>query len=404
LPPFTVFYAWQSDRPSAVCRNFIQTALEAAAEGVGARHGVEIRIDSDTQGVPGTPAVSETILQKIDACDVFLADLSFVAETAAGKVSPNPNVLIEYGYALKAKGPRKVLLVMNTAFGAAEQLPFDLRHLRFPIRYDVAERIGDGERRRARGVLAEHLSTALESVLVAAGRGRAVDRPDEALALMGEFQNKRAMMGVGVVVTQPKAVIDVLPLAAKAGARLNRNAVLAARPLMAPSPAARVEESTRLGEWVSHEPPQPVAGKPNPEAGWATRLVQPGHLEWSKALAEPDMFAFEYGVEGVVLERWILASLRRSGDLYRRLGLQGPAVMRLTLEGAEHVRLTRARPGGRKIGMPFLPLGPALIQDLEAPKVAELEPLLEDLWQASGWESGSPSIAGQDWAASILED
>jgi hypothetical protein len=173
---------------------------------------------------------------------------------------------------------------------------------------------------------------------------------------------------------------------------------------MAPSPAARVEESTRLGEWVSHEPPQPVAGKPNPEAGWATRLVQPGHLEWSKALAEPDMFAFEYGVEGVALERWILTSLRRSGDLYRRLGLQGPAVMRLTLEGAEHVRLTRARPGGGKIGLPFLALGPALIQDLEAPKVAELEPLLEDLWQASGWDSGSPSIGGQDWAACVLED
>ncbi|MDR7232739.1 hypothetical protein J2X45_003849 [Caulobacter sp. BE264] len=404
MPPFTVFYAWQSDRSSALCRHFIAKALKAAAATVGERHGAEIRIDSDTQGVPGTPPVSETILQKIDACDVFLADLTFVAETSGGKVSPNPNVLIEYGYALKAKGPRKVLLVMNTAFGAPEQLPFDLRHLRFPIRYDAADGISDGDRRRARAGLAEALSLALETLLVAAGRGRADDRPDEALALMAAFQNKRAMMGSGVAVTRPKAVIDVLPLAAKAGARLDKAAVRTARALMAPSLTALVEESTSLGQWLSHEPPQAVAGKPNPEASWATRLVQPGHLEWTKALAEPDAFVFEYAVEGVALERWILASLRRSGELYRGLGLSGPAVMSLTFEGAEHVRLIRARPGGRKLGTPFLALGPTLIQDLGAPKVDELEPLLEDLWQASGWDSGSPSIGGQAWAASVLED
>lgn len=404
MPPFTIFYAWQSDRPSALCRHFIAKALEAAAQRVGEQHGVQIRVDSDTQGVPGTPPVSETILQKIDACDVFLADLTFVAETPGGKVSPNPNVLIEYGYALKAKGPRKVLLVMNTAFGAPEQLPFDLRHLRFPIRYGAAEGIGDGDRRRTRAGLAEDLSLALETLLVAAGRGRASDWPDEALALMAEFRTQRAMMGSGVVVTRPRAVIDVLPLAAKTGGRLDRAAVRTARPLMAPSPTFLVEESTSLGQWLSHDPPQAVAGKPNPEVAWATRLVQPGHLEWTKALAEPDAFVFEYEVEGVALERWILASLRRSGELYRGLGLPGPAVMSLTFEGVEHVRLTRARPGGGKLGMPFLTLGPALIQDLNAPKVAEMEPLLEDLWQASGWDSGSPSIGGQAWAVSVLED
>jgi hypothetical protein len=93
--------------------------------------------------------VSIGLLSKIEECTVFVADLSFVGESkngfknASGKPRqfPNPNVLIEHGYALRCHSHSKIIGVMNTAYGKrdAESLPFDLRHLRWPIPYYLAD-------------------------------------------------------------------------------------------------------------------------------------------------------------------------------------------------------------------------------------------------------------------------
>jgi hypothetical protein len=80
-----LFYSWQADRPGELCRHFIHIALRAAAEAVSRATGVTVEIDSDTQGEPGTPPITDTILMKIRECDAFLADMTFVAETSAGK-------------------------------------------------------------------------------------------------------------------------------------------------------------------------------------------------------------------------------------------------------------------------------------------------------------------------------
>lgn len=63
----TVFYAWQSDRDQKGNRHFIRRALDDAAKRINedGALGVEIKIDADTEGVLGTPAVTETILGKI---------------------------------------------------------------------------------------------------------------------------------------------------------------------------------------------------------------------------------------------------------------------------------------------------------------------------------------------------
>jgi hypothetical protein len=127
---FKIFYSWQSDRPSKICRNFIAVALQDAAKSVSQALGIEVEIDSDTQDEPGQPPITDTILRKIRECDAFIGDMTFVAKTDAGKLLPNPNVMGEYGYALAEKSTRRILLVMNTAFGPAKDLPFDLGHLR----------------------------------------------------------------------------------------------------------------------------------------------------------------------------------------------------------------------------------------------------------------------------------
>jgi hypothetical protein len=127
----------------------------------------QVQIDSDTKGVPGTPPITETILKKIEGCDLFVPDLTFVARTANGKYVPNPNVMAEFGYALHAKTYAALMPIMNTAFGPAEELPFDLGHLRHPIQYHVEATAGDAERRRVRGELSRKIEERLRLQIAA---------------------------------------------------------------------------------------------------------------------------------------------------------------------------------------------------------------------------------------------
>lgn len=152
----TVFYSWQSDTPSNINRNFIERALLEALKRLhsdatleNALRDTTVELDKDTKGIAGSPPIAETILRKIDECAVFVADVTFVGESKGSLVStgekprqfPNPNVMLEYGYALKRHSHTALIAVMNSAFGKpdAESLPFDLRHLRWPITYQLAD-------------------------------------------------------------------------------------------------------------------------------------------------------------------------------------------------------------------------------------------------------------------------
>jgi len=162
-----VFYAWQSDTPQRFNRYLIRTALEVVARQLNndTTLEVKVRIHSDTEGVPGQAPVTDTILKKIDACDIFVPDLSFVARTDGVKLVPNPNVMIEWGYALKAKGHAAMLPIMNTTFGLPENLPFDMGHLRHPIRYDASPTAKNAERRAARSRLCKDIEEAMRVML-----------------------------------------------------------------------------------------------------------------------------------------------------------------------------------------------------------------------------------------------
>lgn len=124
-----VFFSWQSDTPRSTNQDFIQRALELAAGELASAGSIEVdvAIDRDTIGVPGAPDIGATIFTKIDASDVFVADVTLINSAQAGRHVPNPNVLVELGYALRAIGSSRVLLVQNEAYGPPESLPFDLR-------------------------------------------------------------------------------------------------------------------------------------------------------------------------------------------------------------------------------------------------------------------------------------
>lgn len=162
-----VFYSWQSDLPNACNRGFIQTALEEAASTIAADNTVSIEpvIDRDTKGVPGAPDIASTIFAKITAAHLFVADVSITTRVEGQRPTPNPNVLIELGYALKALGHERVVLVFNQAFGKLEDLPFDLRTRRV-LRYEMPKECQERapERRRLEDQLDDALRAGLNAI------------------------------------------------------------------------------------------------------------------------------------------------------------------------------------------------------------------------------------------------
>src|ERR1043166_4613519 len=89
-----IFWSWQSDTPGKTGRHFVRQTLLDAIRDLKQPEDVEeptererkdaLHLDQDRQGIPGSPDLFRTILEKIDA--------------------------IELGYALKALSDRNVLM------------------------------------------------------------------------------------------------------------------------------------------------------------------------------------------------------------------------------------------------------------------------------------------------------
>jgi hypothetical protein len=159
---FKVFYSWQSDLPSPTNRTLILNAIQKACAAIKSEGGIAVEpvVDRDTLGLSGAPDISDAILSKIREADAFVADVSLINLVSQEQVNsnprsilgfghglqqrptPNPNVLIELGYALAHLGNEATVLVVNTHYGPIEQLPFDLRSLR-TLTYEASPQQAD---------------------------------------------------------------------------------------------------------------------------------------------------------------------------------------------------------------------------------------------------------------------
>src|SRR5262249_34765769 len=149
-----------SDLPNGTNRSFIQKALETAAQDLRNDDSIAVEpvVDRDTANTPGSPDIADTILKKIDAADIVVADVSIINHRSKARPTPNPNVLIEIGYALKSLGSARLILSQNTAFGGVEALPFDLRTKRV-LGYHCPESTID------RSPIRKHLQTSLRDAI-----------------------------------------------------------------------------------------------------------------------------------------------------------------------------------------------------------------------------------------------
>lgn len=173
----TVFFSWQSDL--AETRNVIQGALLKAVSNLNRNLALEepLRFDEATSGVAGWPEIASTILEKIERCEVFVADITPINGPQSDfRLTPNPNVLFELGYALATGlGRMRIICVVNASYlpdGDLKELPFDVRGSR-PLQFFLEDKAirgaikgrEDTVRIEARDGLAARLQRSLNETL-----------------------------------------------------------------------------------------------------------------------------------------------------------------------------------------------------------------------------------------------
>ena len=128
LNQYLVFYSWQSDCADsrATIKQALNTAKKVLAKG---DQSVELIIDEGTTRVPGMPQIDTTILAKIKSCDVFVADITPV-HIEGDDLLPNPNVLLELGFAMGVIGMSRIILLAKEGAWNPKDLPFDINHKR----------------------------------------------------------------------------------------------------------------------------------------------------------------------------------------------------------------------------------------------------------------------------------
>lgn len=165
----TIFYSWQSDLPGSETRNIIQDSIKDAVRLL--RDTVDIEADRDTKGEFGSPDIAQTIFSKIDDCDIFVADVSAVCRYEATdkdgnkkvKYMPNPNVMLELGYATHVVGWDNVICVLNADYGAPEDMPFDIASRRLTP-FSLKDGKSKGEiKRYIKGVIQDIVENILEN-------------------------------------------------------------------------------------------------------------------------------------------------------------------------------------------------------------------------------------------------
>lgn len=130
---YKLFFSWQSEDKKS--RKTLDVALQNVVDTLDDR-GIRLEIVHSTLGESGMPSIDQTILRKIDACDIFLADVTPVTtyQKSSGngmqvsKDVPNPNVLLELGYAMSALGVGYVIIVAHQGNWLPENMPFDINH------------------------------------------------------------------------------------------------------------------------------------------------------------------------------------------------------------------------------------------------------------------------------------
>lgn len=178
-----VFWSWQSDRIPRNHHYFVRDALTRACDLIATEADIDEserpEVDHDTKDVPGSPGIASTIAAKIEESAAFVADMTPIATTDPAQLRPdlasgdrpeskhiqNPNVMSELGYAERALGLDRIILVANTAhYPGPSALPFDWRHRRGPLVFFLPDGATKGAREAELDAFAKRLREPLRLI------------------------------------------------------------------------------------------------------------------------------------------------------------------------------------------------------------------------------------------------
>lgn len=159
----TVFYSWQSNSDKATNLNGIRNALRSAIGEIELENEeLKLILDEATRDEPGGPNIPKTIMGKIRKADIFICDLTTINQSENKKLrTPNPNVLVELGYAIAILGWSRIIMLFNENLGTfPDDLPFDIDRHR-ASRYSIESKADKTGSKK----LTSLLITALNSII-----------------------------------------------------------------------------------------------------------------------------------------------------------------------------------------------------------------------------------------------
>lgn len=161
----TIFYSWQGDNKKT--KNFIDKALKAAIKDIAAsgQFNKPLVLDRDTKDVLGSPHIVRTILDKIDACEIFVADVSLIDRSSNGRILVNQNVMFELGYAIAKHTDVRVITLFNSDLGDMKDGPFDISHYRSQSFSVDNDKGGVRLRRDLYSILLKYLTAEIEQTI-----------------------------------------------------------------------------------------------------------------------------------------------------------------------------------------------------------------------------------------------
>lgn len=180
-----IFYSWQTETDTTYNKNFILRCIDKAVKNLNRKpefKDVEFIVQEGVKGEPGSPGVASKISdERIPNCDIFIADLSVVnqigrfakwiqkhVDKKIFRPAQNNNVINEYGIATNAIGVQKIIGVLNNAYGSPNEnpnnIPFDIRHLRFPVSYTYSSKTKD--KTQAQKELVDGLTAAIRDTSI----------------------------------------------------------------------------------------------------------------------------------------------------------------------------------------------------------------------------------------------
>ena len=135
IKSYRLFFSWQSDRGET--KKIIFKVLDAISKELKSE-GIDLVIDHDTRERVGKKKIEDDVIRKIEACDIFVADITPITTLPEDierhrlpKHLPNSNVLFELGYAQKAKGNSRMIVLAKLDKQQDEHvefMPFDINH------------------------------------------------------------------------------------------------------------------------------------------------------------------------------------------------------------------------------------------------------------------------------------